>query len=151
MERIAAIVLAGAFVTGCASWFMNGGKLVDEDYAPEVKAAYRIVGCRVLADGSAIPGPTGTVFMLVSDTDGAGLFERSDDGTGAVINNRWSDEKGDHYFGWVQSNGWEYVIPADPSAKPVRIVYSGLATTQEGTITKPASAPVATCELVPAT
>ena len=86
----------------------------------------------------------------MKDEISTGIFERGADGTGAVIINSWSDDKADHYFGWVQSSGWEYVIPKDPAGQPARLVYVGLKTTQEGNVTKPTSPLAATCPLVAA-
>jgi hypothetical protein len=148
--RSIAVVASLVVTAGCASWFMNGGKLVDKGYAPTVKAAYKAPTCKNLVDGSNIAGPD-VVYQLVQDEQGTGIFERSPDGTGAVITNHWTDDKGDHYFGWVQNNGWEYVIPPEPAGKTaMRIAYSSLQTKAEGTITKPTSPPMATCEMVPA-
>jgi hypothetical protein len=135
--------------SGCASWFMNGGKLVDPGYAPAVKASYTAPAC-TMADGSSAAGPANIRFQLVQEGSGTGIFERSQDGSGAVITNQWADGDGDHYFGWVQSNGWEYVIPRDASKQPVRRVYTGLQTRTEGGATKPASPVSGTCPLVAA-
>jgi hypothetical protein len=138
----------GLCASGCASWFMNGGKLVEDDYQPTVKAEYTVPGCKSLADGSAIAGPADTTYKLVQDGDGLGMFEQSADGTGAVINNHWKDDKGDHFFGWVQSSGWEYIVPSDADKPATRVVYTGLETREDGNVTKPTSAPVATCEMI---
>jgi hypothetical protein len=150
MRQTSAILAAsGIIAIGCASWFMNGGKLVESDYAPKVKASYRVPTCTNLADGSSIAGPADITFLLVEDAGGPGVFERSPDGTGAVITNRWSEADGEHYFGWVQANGWEYIVPSDPSRKPTRVVYTSIETKQEGTVTKPTSAPAAKCDMLP--
>jgi hypothetical protein len=138
----AMVVVVG--LSGCASMFMNGGKLVDAGEGPTaVKRSYSAPSCK-MTDGSSVAGPSGVTFQLV---DG-GIFERSADGSGAVITNHWSDGAADHYFGWVQSSGWEYVIPQDPNAQANRLVYVGLSTKAEGDVTKPATAVSATCPLV---
>src|SRR5215469_4405873 len=103
-----------------------------------------------MTTGASASGPADTVFELVQDGSGAGVFERSSNGSGAVITNHWSDDKADHYFGWVQSQGWEYVFPKDAS-QPSRVVYVGLTTAHEGDVTRPSSPASATCALVPAT
>jgi hypothetical protein len=128
---------------------MNGGKLVDKGYAPTAKASWSVPTCS-LTTGGAVNGPAGIRFLLVQDGPDEGIFERSMDGSGSLITNKWSDEAADHYFGWVQSTGWEYVIPKDPARHPMRLVYTGLRTTKEGQVTKPASPVVATCAMVAA-
>jgi len=144
----AVVVSACLLSTACASWFMNGGKLVDSSYSPTVKASYTIDTCN-MADGTTHPGPPGVVFQLVQDDQGTGIFEKGSNAKGAVITNTWSDDKADHYFGWVKSSGWEYVIPKDPAGRAARVVYVGLQTTKDGNATKPTSAPAANCPLLP--
>ena len=57
------------------------------------------------------------------------------------------DCKGEHYFAWVQSNGWEYVLPTTGGG--VRNVYAAVdKTTAEDGSTRPTSAVYATCALV---
>lgn len=133
--------LATVASMGCASMFLNGGKLADHDYAKGRTDGYKVVKCTLLSNNSAINSPNTTYFLV----DG-GLFERSPDGSGTLIQNRWQEADGDHYFAWVQSSGWEYVIPK--SGAPTRIVYTGLATGPgpQGT-TKPTSSPSARCEM----
>jgi hypothetical protein len=126
---------------------MNGGKLVDKGYAPTVKASYSVPTCKMV-DGSSVNGPADIVFQVVQDATDTGVFERAKDGSGSVITNRWSDDKGDHYFGWVKSTGWEYVIPKDPAGQPVRLVYVNLQTAKVGTATKPTTPLSATCPMV---
>ena len=77
-----------------------------------------------------------------------GLFERSADGSGSVLTNKWTDDKGDHYFGWVKKTGWEYVFPKDATAQPMRLVYVQLTIDKQGEVTKPSSPVGATCPLV---
>jgi hypothetical protein len=137
-------VAAVVGLSGCASMFMNGGNLVDAGEGPTaVKRSYKAPQC-AMTDGSSVAGPADVTFQLVD----AGIFERSSDGSGAVITNHWADAAGDHYFGWVKSSGWEYVIPQDPNAPANRLVYVGLDTKTEGSVTKPATPVSATCPLV---
>lgn len=147
MRSIPLLISMCVLTNGCASMFMNGGKLVDPGYAAPVVAAYTVQTC-AMADGSTLPGPAGIQFQLVQDASGVGIFERSADGSGAVITNHWGDANADHYFGWVQSSGWEYVIPRTTAYQPVRIVYVGVSLAKEGEVTRPASAPAGTCPMM---
>ena len=61
----------------------------------------------------------------------------------------WSDEVGDHYFGWVQRSGWEYVFPRNPAQQPMRVVYVGLQVAQVGASSRPATPVSALCPLFP--
>jgi hypothetical protein len=141
------LIAVTALLGGCASMFMNGGKLVENDYAPPVKASFVVPKCH-MTDGTPIDGPSNIVFQLVQEPTQLAIFERSADGTGAVITNTWSDGKGDHYFGWVQAQGWEYVIPRDPSVQPVRFVYANLQVGEVGTVTKPLTPVSAICPMI---
>ena len=136
-------------LAGCASWFMNGGKLLDKGAEVTVKASFTAPAC-TLANGSPTPGPAGIEFQLAQSGPDLGVFERGADGSGALITNHWADDKADHYFGWVQSSGWEYVIPKEPGGQAERLVYVGLEKQEVGTATKPTSAVSARCPLVPA-
>jgi hypothetical protein len=150
MQRVSVVLAsAGLLLGGCASMFMNGGKLVDDPSSLAVKASFVAPNCTA-SDGSPISGPSDIMFQLVQDGPQLAIFERSRDGSGAVITNTWADAQSDHYFGWVQRQGWEYVIPRVPGVQPMRLVYVNLSTINVGTVTKPMSAVSATCPLVPA-
>lgn len=146
MHRALSIVILG-LASGCASMFMHGGKLVDSGYKPTVQAKYTLQACKD-NNGGDLKGPDAK-YLVVDDGESKGLFEKSPDGTGAVITNHWSASDGDHYFGWVQSSGWEYIIPKSPEANGTRVIYVGLETQKDGEITKPTSKPVGRCDLVP--
>ena len=148
--KAVAVAVAGLLcalgTSGCASMFMHGGKLVDPGYNGAVKTSFRAPTCNV--NGSAVNGPD-VVFEVVQDASGPALFERSPNGSGAVITNYWSDDKADHYFGWVLSNGWEYVISKDPAVPSTRLVYTGVQLSEVGGVTKPTSSAAGSCPLVP--
>jgi hypothetical protein len=127
--------------------FLNGAKIADRDYAQGQGPGFKVTKCTNLADNSNLPTPNASYHLI--DGGKTGLFERSPDGTGALIQNRWSEDDGDHYFTWVQSSGWEYVIPK--SGPPTRIVYTSLSTGPgAGGATKPTSPATARCEMTPA-
>ena len=107
-------VLPLLLATGCASWFMNGGALVDEDYYPYVIVNYD-------AEGTV---PVGVKYFLVGTEDGEAIFERSLDGSGALFLNHWEDEEGDHFAGWVSKrHGYEFVVPKDRTQPAKKFVY----------------------------
>lgn len=110
MRSIATLCLA--CLASCASMFLHGGDFVKRGEQPEVLVDY-------IANGEGVPA--GATYQLVRTASGAeGIFERSADGSGTVITNRWRAEDGDHFFCWVgSSHGYEYVVPLD-RAEPVR-------------------------------
>ncbi len=118
-------------LAGCASMFIQGGALVDKGYNPQkVLVSYK-------AEGTV---PQGVEYQLVQTDKGEALFERSADGSGVLFLNRWQDEKGDHFAGWVsRSHGYEYLVPRDRSAKGQKFVYpAGFYTIKEiGGIERP--------------
>ena len=74
---------------GCASMFMKGGALVEKGYNPQkVLIAYK-------AEGTV---PQGVEYMLIETENGPAIFERSQDGSGALFLTRWQDEKGGSFF-----------------------------------------------------
>jgi hypothetical protein len=147
MRKMLAMTVGLALLSGCASWFIHGAKLADSDLAAGQKGGFKVTGCTNLADNSPMPGPD-TTYHFVNDEGRTALFERSADGTGAVIQNKWTAEDGEHYFAWVQSSGWEYVVPQ--GGTPTRIVYAGFdSTTGDDGVTRPTSRPTATCAMVP--
>ena len=100
---------------GCASMFMKGGSLAPAGYQPQkVMVTYR-------AEGSVPPGVT---YLLVRTEKGEAMFERSADGSGSLFETSWTDDKGDHFAGWVAtSHGYEYVVPKDRKQPAKRYVY----------------------------
>ncbi len=149
MRYLKMAALSTVLLSACASMFMNGGKLVDKGYAPAVTSTWAAPSCK-LTTGETVAGPAGLKFQVAQEGPEAGVFEKSPDGSGAMITNRWSDEVGDHYFGWVQASGWEYVFPRTPGQQPARVVYTGLQVAKVGTASKPVTPVSAVCPLVPA-
>jgi hypothetical protein len=150
MRHAQAVVVATCVLsTACAAMFMHGGKIVDKGYMPAtIKGTFTVPKCN-MTDGSTQDGPAGVEYQLVVDPKGSGIFEKSPDGSGSVITNTWSDDKADHYFGWVRSTGWEYVMPKDPAGQASRVVYVSLQRSKEGDVTKPTSPATGTCPMVP--
>jgi len=102
-------IISCMFVFGCASMFMKGGELVDAGYKPiTIVVKYKTEGTR----------PVGVEYWLVETSKGLAIFERSQDGSGALFQTRWTDKDGDHYAGWVAtSHAYEYVITRDKLGK----------------------------------
>lgn len=95
--------------------FFGGGSLVKRNYhIPKILVEYDTEGTV----------PEGVDYLLVETEKGEAIFERSKDGSGALMETHWKDEEGDHYAGWVRtSHGYEYVIPVDRNQKGKKYVY----------------------------
>jgi len=108
-------VLALALSTACASMFMKGGSLAPAGYQPQkVLVTYR-------AEGTV---PQGISYLLIQTEKGEAMFERSADGSGALFETSWKDDKGDHFAGWVAtSHAYEFVVPKDRKKAAKRFVY----------------------------
>ena len=108
-------VLALVLSTACASMFMKGGSLVPAGYQPQkVLVTYA-------AEGAV---PQGASYLLVQAEKGEAMFERSADGSGALFETRWTDDKGDHFAGWVATiHAYEFVVPKDRKQAAKRYVY----------------------------
>ena len=144
----AASFLAAVSQAGCASMFLNGGHFADGSEKQRVVAKYKVDGCVNTADGSPIQGTTHAEYWLLKEpSGGVALAEMDRVGEGTVITNTWAEGDGDHFFTWVLSSGWEYVIPRDPGKSGTRIVYTGVSKGKQGSATKPTSAPSATCTM----
>ena len=101
-------------IVGCASMFMNGGTLVDEDYQPVIVVKYK-------AEGTV---PSGVDYLLVRTETGEAIFERSLDGSGALFQTHWEDENGDHFAAWVSTkHAYEVVVPKDRTQPAKKFVY----------------------------
>jgi len=140
------LLVLSSTLAGCASMFLNGAEMADHDYAAESRANYAVAACKTVGDNSPTQAPEATYHLVPKDGRMA-LFERSPDGSGALITNQWSAADGVHYFTWVQSNGWEYVIK-DGAPTAQRIAYINVQNSQapDGT-TRPTSAPAVKCDL----
>jgi hypothetical protein len=110
--------LSVVFSVGCASMFMKGGSLVDAGFQPpQVLVSYR---CECTA-------PPNTEYLLIKTDKGEAIYERNmADGSGALFETKWTDEKGDHFAGWVAmvSTAYEVVVPKDRKQPAKRYVYT---------------------------
>ena len=120
-------------LSGCAtvmSTFSQGGKVVPKGYnIQKVIVAYR-------AEGEV---PARVQYFLIETDEGLAIFERSEDGSGSLLQTRWQDDQGDHFAVWVsppfipirlQSSkhyrggpAYEFVVPFDRSKEAKRFVY----------------------------
>ncbi len=144
MNRILPILaLAMVLTPGCASAFLHGARMVGRGAAPPAAlGTWRIERC-VDTNQSPVMGPDAT-YVLTQGASGLELFERSADGSGAMIENQWSEADGTHFYTWVMSNGWEFIIPG-PGQPGVRRVYAGTGTTDA----RPNGTWTAICDLTP--
>lgn len=146
--RVVGGVWVVASLSGCASMFLNGGHFADGSERNRVVAKYKIDACRNTSDGSPIQGPADAEYWLLREqSGGVALAEMDPKGEGTVITNTWAAGDGDHFFTWVMSSGWEYVVPRDSSKPATRLVYVGVTKQVDGGATKPTSAPSATCTM----
>jgi hypothetical protein len=129
---------------GCASMFLHGGRLAGKGTStPGALAQWTVPACTT-TDGGSVAPPADTRYLLLRGEGGDELFERSGDGSGAIITNRWSDAAGTHFYAWVKSSGWEYIV-SQPGQPAVRRVYTS------GTENnRPRGAPSAECAMLPA-
>ena len=117
-KGIVIIAVAVVFIAGCASMFMQGGSLVDAGYKPpQVLVSYR-------AEGTV---PPNTEYLLIKTEKGEAIYERNmTDGSGALFETTWTDDKGDHFAGWVSmvETAYEVVVPKDRKQPAKRYVYT---------------------------
>ena len=144
----------GLGCAGCGSPFVaHGVTKVGSDFSPPAKATWSTPNCQV----EKAKRITDVMSYTLIDYNGApGLLWRARDGGGDayVVTNRWTDEKGDHYFRWITgsamisvSGGFDAILPKDPGAATL-VVYDKSDVTAEGGVTKPAMTPVGTCAMV---
>jgi hypothetical protein len=144
-----ALALAALLGSGCASMFIHGGRLVNRGTSVDgALARYQIQSCR---DASGGPGqqPDATYYVLQQD-GGPELLERSPNGQGVLISNRWEDAQGTHYFAWGVGLGWEFTLPHDGSPA-VRLGHRRPGSSEEADGTRRpvvSQAPESTCTLV---
>lgn len=106
---------------GCASMVFHGGTFIsNSSQAGEVLVEYK-------AEGIV---PAGVTYALVQTEKGPAILERSDNGSGALVQNHWVDSAGDHFAAWVYAygategcHGFEFVVPTDRSRNALRYVY----------------------------
>jgi hypothetical protein len=144
---VALFATAGTIVW--AGFFLQGARKAKAD-PPDVIAKYAIKPCVMIADGSPAGAPDAE-YWLFEESGKLKLFERSGRADGAIIENYWVEDDGDHFFAWVRtSHGWEYIIPHDRTADAVRLVYVkgsyGGENNEQGARV-PRGEPVARCDL----
>ncbi len=137
------VVATGVASLGCASAFIHGARLVGPD-TPTAGALARwdVPACSG-RDGRPFTPPSGVRYFLLESAAGTELFEQTAEGSGSVIENQWRDSFGTHYYVWVGSKGWEFVIPG-PGQPGLRRVYT--TGTTDG---RPSGSWVAQCQMVP--
>jgi hypothetical protein len=135
---------AALLLSGCASMFLHGGRMADKG-TPTAGAlgSWDVQACKG-TDGRPFNAPSGIRYFLFQGKEGLELFEQSADGSGSIITNQWAGSDGTHFYSWVTSNGWEFIIPG--AGQPgVRRVYVGTGTTDS----HPNGAWSVKCDLVP--
>lgn len=121
------LVIAAVFLTGCTTiknTHFQGGTIVPNNYhVPNIIVTYQAgENC-----------PARIQYFLIETAKGLAIFERSEDGSGALFQDNWQDENGDHFVGWVSpirskhatggGPAYEYIVPLDRSKEAKRIVY----------------------------
>ena len=149
------VIVLIVFAVSSVAWagfFLKGARKAKEDPA-SVIAKYAIQPCVMVADGSPA-GAAAVEYWLIEEDGGVALFEREGAGKGAIIQNHWTEDDGDHFFVWVKgSHAWEYVLPGDRSEAGVRRVYprgTYRRETDDEDVIRPIADPTATCDLTPA-
>ncbi|MFO0549011.1 MAG: hypothetical protein U0271_11530 [Polyangiaceae bacterium] len=155
-KRLALWAIAVAslgFGTGCTANFMMVGSNQAEAPPASPEATYKVPKCVMVGtDQSTVAGPTGSYYLATED--GKLVLYEMDGGSGARIDNHWTDADGDHFFTYVRSRqGWHYVIPKDRTQPGKRYVLGlGLKYTyeqREDGALHPIGDPAAMCEMVP--
>jgi hypothetical protein len=116
-------------ISGCASGysaFLQGGTVVPEDYqVQKVIVSYQ-------AEGTV---PERIHYFLVETDRGLAIFERSEDGSGSLMQTHWQDDQCDHFGAWVSppvgiiskrglgGPAYEFVVPFDRSKEAKKFVY----------------------------
>jgi len=132
LKALLTIIVVSFISSGCASMLMKGGTLVPSGYkVQKVIVAYR-------AEGTA---PSRAQYFLVETDKGQAIFERSEDGSGALFQTHWLDDQGDHFAGWVsllpgrgvplegsgilfmKGPAYEFIVPLDRSKEARKFVY----------------------------
>jgi hypothetical protein len=139
------IIVAAVCASACTgAAFLHGARIASADQSLSGVVATWDVGMCVDPSGAQAGLPPIRYHML-QGTAGPELFERSNDGSGSIVENSWTDERGTHFYQWVRRQGWEIVVTA-PGQPGVRNVY--LDTSSPGG--RPEGAIGATCPLTPA-
>jgi hypothetical protein len=115
--KVLFISLGLLFAVGCtASMFMRGGMLVNEGYTPG----------KVLAKYNTVGESAGVEYWLIETKKGKrAIYERYNDGRGALFQTYWRGADGDHYASWVATGAaFEIVISQDLSANGKKFIYN---------------------------
>jgi len=151
-RMLAVVIVLGAVSVAGAGFFLKGARKAKSDPGDVIRR-YSIQPCVMITDGSPA-GVAATEYWLIRDGGGIALFEREGTGDGAIIENHWTEDDGDHFFVWVKgSHGWEYVFPRDRNEDGVRLVYPKGTYKREkddADVTRPISDPTAKCVLTSA-
>jgi hypothetical protein len=116
-------VWCALMASGCASAFLHGARMARRDTPTSgAVASWEVTACTE-TNGHPIAMQGTLRYYLLQGEDGLELFEQDASGGGAIITNQWQDTDGTHFYTWVTSNGWEYVIPA-PGQPATRRVYA---------------------------
>jgi hypothetical protein len=143
------IATLAAAATGACGGSVHGAQSAPSDYAPEASgASYGIDYCT--DDKKTVVDGPDAVYEQVDGNKA--LLERARyPATGAPANtlftNHWTAADGDHYFGWLSGNGWEFILA---NGKGVRLVYTGVDVADgPDDTTRPTGAPAMRCEMIP--
>lgn len=110
------LVLSGFGCATVGKLVYQGGVLVDQDYQPKkILVSYR-------AEGEI---PPKTKYFLIETKNGEqAVWEKVEDGMGALLQAYRETDKGDHFSGWVVGRpGIEFIIPKDRTKNAERYVY----------------------------
>jgi hypothetical protein len=62
MKKI--VIVVGFLLSGCASWFLNGAKMAERDYAKDQPGGFKIQKCVSLADNTPLNAPDATYHLV---------------------------------------------------------------------------------------
>jgi hypothetical protein len=142
--RISTAMGLCALATACtAAAYLNGARIVRAGQSANGAVATWDVGMCTDASGAPAGAPAIRYHLLESAT-GPELYERGTDGSGSIVENKWTDERGTHFYQWVRRTGWEIII-TEPGQPGVRNVYLNTRSTNG----RPDGAIGATCPLTP--
>lgn len=137
-------------VAGCTfGSFQKGSIVTKQDLSTGSKATFRVSSCVKTTDNTQVDGQT-FEYSLIEHEGRPALFEKwagEGDISNAIITNSWRDTDGTHYFEWVTSIGWEFVIP--DSGNGVRRLYKGgTYRAEDGSARPTKKPPLMVCELI---
>jgi hypothetical protein len=112
------LITLSLLVSGCLAiggMYFHGGKLVSDGYKiPKTIITYK-------TEGTA---PKDAQYLLIETEEGLAMFERGLGGGGALFQNYWQDEKGDHFWAFIVGGViYEFIIPIDRTKEGYRYVH----------------------------